>query len=201
MHITVKWYIYLFFTIFFSKRSLWYGLIGHNYGRLNYHRLSVAISPKEISQVPHGEDWITRETCPVGTGAGRGNSKKRGGHATTKSEKSVDACANSTERSLWERWTPCFVNYKNDIKNPDNKTLKFALLFCYCSYLMRQKKYLHFFFLIYLFYFFCNYIYKLISENGLRKNVYISLNVSKVYESFKEKKTVSNKEKKTQIDA
>lgn len=44
-------------------------------------------------------------------------------------------------------------------------------------------------------------MYKLISENGLRKNVYISLNVSKVYESFKEKKTVSNKEKKTQIDA
>lgn len=80
--------------------------------------------------------------------------KKRGGHATTKSEKSVDACANSTERSLWGRWTPCFVNYKNDIKNPDNKTLKFALLFCYCSYLMRQKKYLHFFFWFIYFIFF-----------------------------------------------
>lgn len=29
--------------------------------------------------------------------------KKKGGHATTKSEKSVDAGANSTERSLWVR--------------------------------------------------------------------------------------------------
>lgn len=62
--------------------------------------LIICFFPEEISQVPHGEDWITRETCPVGTGAGRGNSKKRGGHATTKSEKSVDAGANSTERSL-----------------------------------------------------------------------------------------------------
>lgn len=78
--------------------------------------LIICFFPEEISQVPHGEDWITRETCPVGTGAGRGNSKKRGGHATTNSEKSVDASANSTERSLWVRWTPCFVNYKNDIK-------------------------------------------------------------------------------------
>lgn len=65
--------------------------------------LIICFFPEEISQVPHGEDWITRETCPVGTGAGRGNSKKRGGHATTKSEKSVDAGANSTERSLWVR--------------------------------------------------------------------------------------------------
>lgn len=38
--------------------------------------LIICFFPEEISQVPHGEDWITRETCPVGTGAGRGNSKK-----------------------------------------------------------------------------------------------------------------------------
>lgn len=68
--------IYIFFTNFFSKRSLWHGLIGHNYGRFIYHRLSVAVSPEEISQVPHREDWITRETWPDGTGAGRGNGKK-----------------------------------------------------------------------------------------------------------------------------
>lgn len=37
-----------------------------------------------------------------GTGAGRGNGKKRAGHATIKSEKPVDAGADSTERSLWE---------------------------------------------------------------------------------------------------
>lgn len=59
---------------------------------------------------------------------------------------------------------------------------------------MRQKKYLHFFVLFLLiFFFFGNY--KLISENGLRKTIYIPLNVSKVYESFKEKKAVLNKEK------
>lgn len=38
-------------------------------------------------------------------------------------------------------------------------------------------------------------MYKLISENGLRKNVYISLNVSKVYESFKERKQFRTKKK------
>lgn len=35
--------IYIFFYKFFSKRSLWHDLIGHNYGRFNYHRLSVAL--------------------------------------------------------------------------------------------------------------------------------------------------------------
>lgn len=50
-----------------------------------------------------------------------------------------------------------------------------------------------FFCFVFAYFFFGNY--KLISENGLRKNVYISLNVSKVYESFIEKKAVLNKEK------
>lgn len=184
--------IYIFFYKFFSKRSLWHGLIGHNYGRFNYNRLSVAVSPEEISQVPHGEDWITRETWPDGTGAGRGNGKKRAGHATIKSEKPVDAGADSTERSLWEGWTPCFVNYKNDIKTLVTKLLN--LLCCFLLFLFDDKRNICIFFVLFLLIFlFGNY--KLISENGLRKNVYISLNVSKVYESFKEKKAVLNKEK------
>lgn len=47
--------IYIFFYKFFSKRSLWHGLIGHNYGRFNYNRLSVAVSPEEISRERHGQ--------------------------------------------------------------------------------------------------------------------------------------------------
>lgn len=58
---------------------------------------------------------------------------------------------------------------------------------------MRQKKYLHFFFDLFIIILFGNY--KLISENGLRKNVYISLNVSKVYESFKEKNSFEQRKK------
>lgn len=81
--------IYIFFYKFFSKRSLWHGLIGHNYGRFNYNRLSVAVSPEEISQVPHGEDWITRETWPDGTGAGRGNGKKK---SWSRHHQVVEAC-------------------------------------------------------------------------------------------------------------
>lgn len=58
---------------------------------------------------------------------------------------------------------------------------------------MRQKKYLHFFFDLFIIILFGNY--KLISENGLRKHVYISLNVSKMYESFKEKNSFEQRKK------